>query len=237
LTAVPECANGPRRNCFPVTGGTEGSNPSPSSGESIANLRSGTRTIVDVNVSTKYRCHRLCHLQMSPESGGGRARSPGVAQRPIGARLSGAPQPHPLFILNSTYLYEFYKNGFNSHAQNNVIKAKYPDRFLLCGSFDPRDEETGVDAFRRMVAEYPVQGLKLYTAEWREGSRGWRLNFPDLNFIVEHVGLPRLDDFCWIAAQESNVYAGLSVAMAFVHLRPRHFAEIMANLLFARPKG
>src|SRR2546423_101425 len=33
-------------------------------------------------------------------------------------------------ILNSTYLYEFYKNGFNSHAQNNVVKAKYPDRFF-----------------------------------------------------------------------------------------------------------
>ena len=57
-------------------------------------------------------------------------------------------------------------------------------------------------------------------------------DFPELNFIVEHVGLPRLDDFCWIAAQESNVYAGLSVAMAFVHLRPRYFGEIMANLLF-----
>jgi predicted TIM-barrel fold metal-dependent hydrolase len=39
-------------------------------------------------------------------------------------------------------------------------------------------------------------------------------DFPELNFIVEHVGLPRLDDFCWIATQESNVYAGLSVAMA-----------------------
>ena len=64
-------------------------------------------------------------------------------------------------ILNSTYLHEFYKNGFNSHAQNNVVKAKYPDRFLLCGSFDPREEESGLDAFRRMVAEYPVSGLKL----------------------------------------------------------------------------
>jgi predicted TIM-barrel fold metal-dependent hydrolase len=49
---------------------------------------------------------------------------------------------------------------------------------------------------------------------------------------VEHVGLPRLDDFCWIASQERNVYAGTSVAMAFVHLRPRYFAEIIANLLF-----
>jgi predicted TIM-barrel fold metal-dependent hydrolase len=58
-----------------------------------------------------------------------------------------------------------------------------------------------------------------------------RLTF-DLNFIVEHVGLPRLDHFCWIAAQEPNVYAGLSVAMAFLHLRPRYFGEILANLLF-----
>ena len=29
-----------------------------------------------------------------------------------------------------------------------------------------------------------------------------------------------------------GVYAGLSVAMAFVHLRPKYFGEIMANLLF-----
>ena len=56
-------------------------------------------------------------------------------------------------ILNSTYLYEFYKNGFNSHVQNNVIKAKHPDRFLLCGSFDPRDEDACVASFRRMMAE------------------------------------------------------------------------------------
>ena len=36
-------------------------------------------------------------------------------------------------------------------------------------------------------------------------------------------------------AQENlpmGVYAGLSVAMAFVHLRPKYFGEIMANLLF-----
>jgi len=57
-------------------------------------------------------------------------------------------------------------------------------------------------------------------------------DFPGLNFIVEHVGLPRLEDFCWIAAQEKNVYGGLAVAMAFIHSRPRYFAEIMANLLF-----
>jgi predicted TIM-barrel fold metal-dependent hydrolase len=41
-----------------------------------------------------------------------------------------------------------------------------------------------------------------------------------------------LEDFCWIATQEANVYAGLSAAMAFIHPRPHYFAEIMANLLF-----
>jgi len=57
-------------------------------------------------------------------------------------------------------------------------------------------------------------------------------NFTELNFIVEHIGLPRLEDFCFIAAQEANVYAGLAVANVFVHSRPRFFGEIMANLLF-----
>ncbi len=181
-------------------------------------------------------------------------------------------------ILNSTYLKEFFKEGFNTHVQNNEIKEKYPDRFILTGNFDPRAEEAGLDELRKMVEEYPIEGIKLYTAEWRGDSRGWRLNdpwaykyfdlcmelgirnvhvhkgptvyplsadafdvrdvdyaatdYPELNFIVEHLGLPRLDDFCWIAAQESNVYAGMSVATAFVHPRPRYFAEIVANLLF-----
>ena len=56
--------------------------------------------------------------------------------------------------------------------------------------------------------------------------------YPELNFIVDHVGLPRLDDFCWIASKSPNVYASIAVALAFVAKRPRYFAEIMANLLF-----
>ena len=57
-------------------------------------------------------------------------------------------------------------------------------------------------------------------------------SFPDLNFIVEHVGLPRLDDFCWIATQEPNVYAGLAVASALIHTRKKYFSEIMTELLY-----
>ena len=57
-------------------------------------------------------------------------------------------------------------------------------------------------------------------------------DFTDLNFVVEHVGLPRLEDFCWIATQEPNVYAGLAVAMPFIHTRPRYFAQIMGELMY-----
>jgi predicted TIM-barrel fold metal-dependent hydrolase len=57
-------------------------------------------------------------------------------------------------------------------------------------------------------------------------------DFTDLNFVVEHCGLPRLEDFCWIATQEPNVYAGLAVAIPFIHTRPRYFAQIMGELVY-----
>ena len=58
-------------------------------------------------------------------------------------------------------------------------------------------------------------------------------DFPELNFIVEHVGLPRIDDFCYMATQEPNVYAGLSVAIgALMHARPQFFARVIGELLF-----
>ena len=58
-------------------------------------------------------------------------------------------------------------------------------------------------------------------------------DYPDLNFIVEHVGLPRIEDFCFMATQEPNVYAGLSVVIGgLMHARPRFFAKVMGELLF-----
>jgi uncharacterized protein len=183
-----------------------------------------------------------------------------------------------LAILQPTYLTDFYNNGFNTLEQNSVIKKAYPDRFILNGAWDARDGEKGLEALRRMKADWDIQGVKVYTAEWRGESKGFKLSdpesyryleeceklgiknvhvhkgptifplnrdafdvadvddaashFTDLNFIVEHVGLPRLDDFCWIATQESNVYGGLAVAIPFIHSRPHYFAEIIANLLY-----
>jgi predicted TIM-barrel fold metal-dependent hydrolase len=181
-------------------------------------------------------------------------------------------------IFQPTYLSDFYVNGFNTTEQDAVLKEKYPDKFVLNSSFDPRYEEKGLEEFERKHEKYGFKGVKLYTAEWRGDSRGWKLDdpwalrhfekceelgvtnihvhkgptiwplnrdsfdvadvdriatmFPDLNFIVEHVGLPRLEDFCWIGTQEPNVYGGLAVAMPFIHAKPRYFAQIIGELLY-----
>ena len=180
-------------------------------------------------------------------------------------------------IFQPTYLKDFYVDGFNTTEQNAVMKAKYPNRFILNGAFDPRDEAAGLDAFDELVATHKLKGVKLYTAEWKGASRGYKLtdpwaqkylerceklgvknihvhkgptilpldkdafdvadidhvatDFQNLNFIVEHCGLPRLDDFCWIATQETNVYGGLAVALPFIRNQPKYFAHVISQLL------
>jgi predicted TIM-barrel fold metal-dependent hydrolase len=181
-------------------------------------------------------------------------------------------------IMQPTYLKEFFPNGFNTTEQDAEMAARHPGRFIVNGSFDPRDGEAGLRALETLVDRHDLKGVKLYTAEWKGDSRGWRLDspeayrylekclelgvrnihihkgptiwpldrdafdvadvdgaattFPELNFIVEHVGLPRLEDFCWIATQEPNVYGGLAVAMPFIHTRPRYFAQIIGELCY-----
>jgi predicted TIM-barrel fold metal-dependent hydrolase len=181
-------------------------------------------------------------------------------------------------ILQSTYLKDFFPGGFNTIEQNAVVADNNPGRFIVNGRFDPRDGEAGLEALEEMAESYRPKGVKLYTAEWKGDSRGWRLdsdetakylqkcqdlgmrnvhvhkgptvwpldrdafdvadvdgaatNFPGLNFIVEHVGLPRLEDFCWIGTQEPNVYGGLAVAIPFMHTRPLYFAKIIGELCY-----
>lgn len=177
-----------------------------------------------------------------------------------------------------TMLPEFYVEGFNSMERLRGVAGKHPERFVLNGWFDPRLGEAGLESFEAEHEAYGFKGVKLYTAEWRGDSRGWKLTdpgavsylekcrelgvknihvhkgptiwplskdafdvsdvdeaaafFTDLNFIVEHVGLPRFEDFCWIADHKYNIYAGLSVLVAFSHLRPKYFARVMGELLW-----
>jgi len=181
-------------------------------------------------------------------------------------------------IFQPTYLKDFFPGGFNTTEQNAELAARHPGRFIVNGAWDPRDGDAGLAALEELVERYRLQGVKLYTAEWKGESRGWKLDsdeaasylqkckdlgvrnihvhkgptiwpldrdafdvadvdhaataFPELNFIVEHVGLPRLEDFCWIATQEPNVYGGLAVAMPFIHSRPKYFGQIVGELLY-----
>jgi len=182
-------------------------------------------------------------------------------------------------ILQSPYLTEWYTNGFNTTDQNAQLLDRFGDRLILNGRFDPRDGDAGLKQLEADAEKYGLRGVKLYTAEWNSGSRGYKLSdpeayvflakaqelgiknihvhkgptiwpldkdafdvadidhcatdFPDLNFIIEHVGLPRIEDFCFMAVQEPNVYAGLSVVIGgLMHARPKFFAKVMGELLF-----
>jgi uncharacterized protein len=182
-------------------------------------------------------------------------------------------------IFQSTYLKEWYIDGFNTLERNGAMAEKYPGKIIVNGRFDPRDGEAGLKQLEEDAKRWNLQGVKLYTAEWKNGSRGWRLDDdatqpfydkckelgiknvhvhkgptiwpldkdafdprdvdkaatdnPELNFVVEHVGLPRIEDFCFMATQEPNVYAGLSVVIGgLMHARPRFFAKVMGELLF-----
>ncbi|MCP4381921.1 MAG: amidohydrolase [Hyphomicrobiales bacterium] len=181
-------------------------------------------------------------------------------------------------ILLPTYLYAFYKRGFNTTEQCSALKDAYPEKTILAGRMDPRDGQRGLDQLEADHARWKFRSVKIYTAEWTDESKGYSLKedsvgtylekcrelgvdiihihkgptihplnidafdvrdvdpvataFPDLKFVIDHCGIPRIDDFCWIAFQEPNVYGGLSVVSAFVYRRPRYFAEMMCDLLF-----
>src|SRR5690606_31599080 len=57
-------------------------------------------------------------------------------------------------------------------------------------------------------------------------------NFPELNFVIDHCGMPRIDDFCFVAGQEPNVYGGLALIPSYIHARPKWFAKMLSDLLF-----
>ena len=182
-------------------------------------------------------------------------------------------------MFQPTYLKEWYTTGFNTAEMDAEMAARHPDKLIVNGRFDPRDGDPGLRQLEEDHAKFGLKGVKLYTAEWNAGSRGYKLDdaicapffekcielgiknihvhkgptiwpldkdafdvsdvdkvatrYQELNFIVEHVGLPRIEDFCFMATQERNVYAGLAVVIGgLMHARPRFFAKVMGELLF-----
>jgi uncharacterized protein len=61
---------------------------------------------------------------------------------------------------------------------------------------------------------------------------GAAANFPDINFVIFHVGLPFIDETCWQLVRFPNLYASIAATVNFVVRSPRQFAEWIGKLLF-----
>jgi uncharacterized protein len=61
---------------------------------------------------------------------------------------------------------------------------------------------------------------------------GAAANFPDINFVIFHVGLPFIDEVCWQLIRHPNLYASIAATINFVVRAPRQFAETLGKLLF-----
>ena len=81
-------------------------------------------------------------------------------------------------VFQPTYLKEWYKEGFNTTERNALMGEKHPGKFVYNTRWDPRDGDEGLEALRRNVERFGSKGCKLYTAEWNDGSRGWKLDRP-----------------------------------------------------------
>jgi predicted TIM-barrel fold metal-dependent hydrolase len=69
-----------------------------------------------------------------------------------------------------------------------------------------------------------------HTQTWdMDGAAG---AFPDINFVIYHVGLPFIDETCWQLIRYPNLHASLAASINFVVRAPRLFAELIGKLLF-----
>jgi predicted TIM-barrel fold metal-dependent hydrolase len=70
-----------------------------------------------------------------------------------------------------------------------------------------------------------------------EATQAWDMdgaaaNFPDINFVIFHVGLPFIDEICWQLVRYPNLYASIAATLNFIVRAPRQFAENLGKLLF-----
>lgn len=56
--------------------------------------------------------------------------------------------------------------------------------------------------------------------------------YPEINFIIFHVGLPFMDEVCWQLVRYPNLYASIAATVNFIRRAPRQFAEMIGKLLF-----
>jgi predicted TIM-barrel fold metal-dependent hydrolase len=61
---------------------------------------------------------------------------------------------------------------------------------------------------------------------------GAAANFPEINFVIFHVGLPWLDEVLWQLVRYPNLYASIAATVNFIARQPRVFAEMLGKLMW-----
>jgi uncharacterized protein len=72
-----------------------------------------------------------------------------------------------------------------------------------------------------------------------EATQTWDMDgaaatFPDINFVIFHVGLPFIDETCWQLVRYPNQYASIAATVNFIVRSPRQFAEWIGKLVARR---
>jgi predicted TIM-barrel fold metal-dependent hydrolase len=106
-------------------------------------------------------------------------------------------------VFQSTYLKEWYTEGFNDIDHNAALLERFPGKLIVNGRWDPREGEAGLKQLEADHAKYGIQGVKLYTAEWYQGSRGWKLTDPE--------AVPFLDMCADLGIQNIHVHKGPTI--------------------------
>ncbi len=94
-------------------------------------------------------------------------------------------------VFQSTYLYDWYTEGFNTADRNGGIKdllPKYADRFIVNGRFDPREGEAGLKQLEEDAKKWNLKGVKVWTPKWQvEGFVDWQM--PDDEAFTDYAKL------------------------------------------------
>ncbi|UUZ58454.1 amidohydrolase [Nocardioides sp. B-3] len=81
-------------------------------------------------------------------------------------------------IFQPAALGDFYNNGFGQTEEAWALTRANPGKLTYNHNFDPRNEQAGLDQLKRDAERFGLKGVKLYTAEWHGGSRGYKLTDP-----------------------------------------------------------
>src|SRR3569833_2770647 len=139
-------------------------------------------------------------------------------------------------------LTDLFRDGLSPWESSTELAARDPDRTVFWGSVHPQEGRKAIDLMERQVRELGVNLIGVLKGvplgpQPIEATQTWDMdgaaaNFPDINFVIYHVGLPFLDEVCWQLIRYPNLYASLAATINFLVRAPRMFAEIIGKLLF-----